>query len=110
EGRRAPAPRPCGGTPHATRSVMRSYDREELRHLDDSERFRDYEYLAEEFPGPNEQVVEPHLPPAESGRDAARVLQNRRGSNQEPARASGSGLALVLRRSYALAKRALGRS
>jgi hypothetical protein len=41
---------------------MRTYDRAELRHLNDGERFRDYEYLAEEFPGPNEHVAEPRLP------------------------------------------------
>lgn len=92
------------------RRGMRSYDREALRHLDDSERFRDYEYLAEEFPGPNEHVVEPHLPPAGSGRSVEQVLRPSEPREEAPAPRKGSIVSLVLRRSFALAKRALGKS
>lgn len=66
--------------------LMRTYDREEMRHLNDGERFKDYEYLAEEFAGPNEVVVEPHLGDAESGRTKERVLGNLRGDTSEPPR------------------------
>ncbi len=38
---------------------MRRYEREEFRHLDDGERYRDYDYLADDaWIGPNERV--PH--------------------------------------------------
>ena len=44
---------------------MRSYHREDMRHLDDSERYRDYDYLADDaWVGPNEHA--PHDVPHRS--------------------------------------------
>jgi len=38
---------------------MRHYERVSYRHLDDSERYRDYDYLADDWLGPNERAFTP---------------------------------------------------
>jgi hypothetical protein len=57
---------------------MRHYDRTEYRHLDDAQRYRDYEYRADdEWIGPNEHPFTPEVPrptARPAGRPAGRRL------------------------------------
>lgn len=63
---------------------MRHYEREQYRHLDDAERYRDYDYLADDsWLGPNERVPEvSYRRSAESGEDRAYSYARERGRDE----------------------------
>jgi len=56
---------------------MRHYDRTDFRHLNDAERYRDYDYLADDWVGPNERRRIESPTPSYEGRGPRRAAPPR---------------------------------